>query len=90
MICNYNKNSQYTRSNFTSINYLCPLPIIYIGSTTSSTSNNIGPNHGGNHFKEPNIPFRDWDLESVCAWMEHLLGLQSYAVGMKYALKIYD
>ena len=59
----------------------------YIGSTASSTSNG---NHGGNQFKEPNIPFRDWDLESVCAWMEHLLGFQSYAVGKKHALKKYD
>ena len=54
------------------------MPIIYIGTSTTSSSNNIG-HHGGNQFKEPNIPFRDWDLESVCAWMEHL-GLQCYAV----------
>ena len=41
---------------------------------------------GGNQFKEPNIPFRDWDLDIVCTWIEYL-GLTSYSVEVKKVCK---
>ena len=41
---------------------------------------------GGNQFKEPNIPFRDWDLDIVCTWIEYL-GLTSYSPEVKKVCK---
>ena len=40
----------------------------------------------GNQFKEPNVSFREWDVDSVCAWIEHL-GLTGYSSEIKKLCK---